>query len=57
MARITVDKTFDTQKAAEEFRDSYLREYHPAGYGTTLSITKQDNGKFRVTGYRWSTCD
>lgn len=57
MAQVKIDKTFPTMEQAEEFKEEYYNQYHPAGYGTTLSVTKQDNGTYRVTGYRSSSCD
>ncbi|WP_164833608.1 hypothetical protein [Sinorhizobium meliloti] len=53
---IRYNETFPTRAAAEEFKTRVYASYHPAGYGTSLTISETE-GTFRVTGYRYSSCD
>lgn len=54
--QINIKDTFPSKEEAEAFRERYYRNYHPAGYGTSLTIT-EDNGQWIVQGYRFSSCD
>ena len=48
---------FDTQEIAEQKMGEYYRNYHPAGYGTSLRLQKAENGKWSFSGYRYDSCD
>lgn len=66
MALVSVRETFATTADAHAFKVRYERNYHPAGYGTRLSIntvigrhpeTGADTTQFVVSGHRYSSCD
>lgn len=47
----------DTEAEAIEWRLSYLRSYHPMGYGTVVSEpAENDEGKWVCTYRRWNSC-
>jgi hypothetical protein len=49
-------KPYPMRIQAEAWRDYYLKEYHPDGYGTSLDILETADG-FVVKGGRWDSCD
>ena len=53
---IPIRETFPTQQEAEAWAAGYKVNYHPAGYGTTLTIEEID-GRWIVRGYLYSSCD
>ena len=53
---VTINGTFDTEEQASQAKALYLREYHPAGYGTSLTVSRVDR-KWQVTGRRAQSCD
>lgn len=53
---IPVTGTFDTREGAQAAVEAYYREFHPAGYGTSLTVTKAA-GKWHVAGHRFASCD
>lgn len=57
MSTVPIDKTFDTKEEAAKWRADYMRDYHPAGYGTFIEIKETDDGKWRAYGGRYSSCD
>lgn len=58
MSIVNIHEEFDSEEAASTARDKILQWYHPAGYGTTLNIHPPHNdGKWIVSGYRYSSCD
>lgn len=58
MAIIDILEQCDTQVEADRRKEEILYHYHPAGYGTSLSVYYDDNtGKWIVSGYRYSSCD
>lgn len=54
---VNINRVFNTQAEAETFKATTLNRYHPAGYGTSLDIHKTHDGRWAVTGYRYSSCD
>ncbi len=54
---IHYDHTFSTEEQARDFMDGQLSRFHPDGYGTALFLTPTEDGRFRVTGSRYSSCD
>lgn len=48
---------FPNKIAAESARDAYLRNFHPLGYGTSLSLDVTPEGLFRVSGTRAASCE
>ena len=48
---------YDTRDQAEDEMYKYYTNYHPAGYGTKLSLEETPEGKFFYTGYRWDSAD
>jgi hypothetical protein len=57
--RVSVkSKEFDDKQAAEDAMEDYYRDYHPAGYGTSLKVVPSETpGKWIFTGYRYDSCD
>lgn len=53
---IKIYQRFDTRAKAEAFKAATLQSYHPAGYGTSLTITETSTG-FTVSGSRYRSCD
>jgi len=53
---IRINRSFDTEAEAIQFKEDMLRQYHPCGYGTKLNISSA-NGQWHVTGHRFSSCD
>ncbi len=57
---IHVSQHFGTFWEAEQFVEGYLRNYHPAGYGTHLTIDPSPEhpaGPWHVHGHRGSSSD
>lgn len=55
--RVNIEsQVFAEKSQAEAFKDATYRDYHPLGYGTTLWV-KEVPGGYRVTGYRFNSCD
>lgn len=60
---VSVRRKFDTVTEAAEFVADYYREWHPVGYGTTLTIHPivaeygNDIDGWRVSGARSESCD
>lgn len=48
---------FDTEQDAEGYKIYVLGRFHPAGYGTTVKVEQDDEGRWFVKGYRYSSCD
>ena len=48
---------FNSKDEAEKYVNDVYKAYHPAGYGTMLRIDETNNGKWLVTGHRYSSCD
>ena len=40
-----------------EWRDNYLNSFHPAGYGTRVSVKPLDHGLASLTFTRYKSCD
>jgi hypothetical protein len=57
MATIRIHEKADTQEAAEKLKESIYQNYHPCGYGTSLSVYEDTEGKWIVSGHRYSSCD
>lgn len=58
MATINIREERNTEVEALARKEEILRQYHPAGYGTSLSIRHDDSAdKWVVQGYRFSSCD
>jgi hypothetical protein len=58
MGKVTVILEGKTKEEIDQKVESYLRNYHPAGYGTHIkNPVEQSNGEYVATGYRWSSCD
>lgn len=45
------------QDIAEDKMQQIYRDYHPAGYGTSLELWNNGDGTFTIKGSRSSTCD
>lgn len=56
MSRISYHKIFDTEQEAIEWMNKEYRNYG-YGYGTSLNEKLREDGKWHVTGYRYSSCD
>jgi hypothetical protein len=54
---IQIRETFPTKAEAEIWAARYKSEYHPAGYGTRLTISEAPDGQWIVSGHRYSSCD
>jgi hypothetical protein len=54
---ISIHETFPTRQEAEIWAAGYKSSYHPAGYGTTLTIEEAPDGSWIVRGHRYSSCD
>jgi hypothetical protein len=54
---VSFTKTFDTREEAEAWGRRYLREFHPCGYGTTLTYWENLDGETVVRVSRLSSCD
>jgi hypothetical protein len=54
---VQVAGEFPTKSAAESARDAYLRNFHPLGYGTSLTLDVTPEGAFRVSGSRAASCE
>ena len=50
-------KTCANEQEAEKYIESYMREYHPAGYGTQAHKDVQPDGTVIVTMTRYDSCD
>jgi hypothetical protein len=48
---------FTSAVPAYEWRDRYLLDYNPAGYGTRLHVKVTRPGHYIVVGDRWESCD
>lgn len=58
MATVRIHEIAPTKEAAEKLKESILYNFHPCGYGTSLSIYEDTAaGKWVVTGSRYSSCD
>jgi hypothetical protein len=56
MSIVTLKADFSTEVEADGYIEKTYHWYHPAGYGTSLTKTLRD-GRWFVTGYRYSSCD
>jgi hypothetical protein len=57
---VYVSRYFESQAEAEEFVRGYKVQYHPAGYGTLLTVVHtpaSPAGPWHVTGTRGSSAD
>ena len=63
---ITITKSFTTAQEMEDFIKSYFKEFHPAGYGTSIKEVEilpiYDTGIFQYINYevtlsRAESCD
>ena len=50
-------KTCANDEEAEKYIERYMREYHPAGYGTQARKEPQPDGSIIVTMTRGDSCD
>lgn len=53
---IPVTGTFDTREGAQAAVEAYYRDFHPAGYGTHLTMIAAAD-KWQVVGHRFASCD
>lgn len=53
---IRIYERFDKREQANAFKERMYRDYHPCGYGTSLTITETSTGVI-VSGSRYSSCD
>lgn len=53
---IRINERFDNREQAQAYMDRMYRDYHPCGYGTSLTITENAKG-FTVAGSRYRSCD
>lgn len=57
MATIHIEtEVLESVDQAEERKAQIYRHYHPAGYGTHLTIRPVADG-YKVVGYRYDSCD
>ena len=58
MSIVNIREERKTQPEAETRREELLRQWHPAGYGTTLKVRHDaGTGQWMIEGYRYSSCD
>lgn len=50
-------EVFKTEAKAKAFMAGIIANYHPCGYGTHLKVEQMPDGKWLVTGSRYSSCD
>jgi len=48
---------FATEGEARTFAENILLNYHPCGYGTYLKVEELPDGRWFVSGSRYSSCD
>lgn len=53
---IRIYERFDKREQADAFKARIYIQYHPAGYGTSLTVTETSTGVV-VSGSRYSSCD
>lgn len=56
MSIVNIREERDTEALAVARREEIMYNYHPAGYGTTLTV-RNEAGRWLVEGYRYSSCD
>jgi hypothetical protein len=49
--------THATKEAADAAAALYMREYHPAGYGTTTRVHQDVSGRWVMNAERYRSCD
>jgi hypothetical protein len=54
---IRVILTADTAPMLQLMIDEYMKEYHPAGYGTTVDRKWEDADGFHADVSRYYSCD
>lgn len=57
MSIVNIREECDTKEEAEKRVKSINTWYPPGGYGTSLRVYQQSDGKWIVDGYRFSSCD
>lgn len=57
MTLIHYNEFFDTEEEAKAYIAQVYNAYHPYGYGTCLKYVKMPDGRYNVTGSRYSSCD
>lgn len=58
MSIVHIREEFETEEQANQCKQSIISCYPPAGYDTSLQVYQQPaNGKWIVSGYRYSSCD
>lgn len=50
-------KDFKTESDAMLWREKYYENWHPAGYGTVINISQEEDGTWSCSGHRGSSCD
>lgn len=53
----TITLTANSAEALQEKINSYMNEYHPAGYGTSVDKRWEENGQHHAKISRYSSCD
>jgi len=54
---IYYNEYFDTEAKARAFAQAIINAYHPCGYGTSMKVEALPDGRWFVSGYRYSSCD
>jgi hypothetical protein len=50
-------KPVPTRAEAEQQMEKFYRDYHPAGYATSLVLKGDDETGWYFEGTRWDSCD
>ena len=53
----TITLSAETLETLQAKINSYMNEYHPAGYGTSVDKRWEENGQHHATLSRYSSCD
>ena len=48
--------TFDTKEEAYQYANGICQNFHPAGYGTTFTVSAEGD-KFVAKGWRANSCE
>ena len=46
-----------TQELLDNWKKEFFREYHPAGYCSTVEMLGNDGKTFKAKAERWGSCD
>jgi hypothetical protein len=58
MSTVNIREERKTEQEAVARKEEIMRQYHPAGYGTSLKVHLDDaTGNWIISGYRYSSCD